>query len=129
MAKSRFFVLVAGVLIALSMLGCERRSSKIPPCHELLVLADLAKKDWANDYSKTSNAIPTWDDLRFYFPDWATNKLVGETQASASCGLATPTRGTAEAGASAVGPARPIRRRRLRRRSNRANKRYITGVV
>ena len=80
MAKSKFIVfpgcLAAAVLIALGIFGCERRSSKIPPCHELLVLTDLAKHDWAADESKTSNDIPTWDDLRPYFPDWATNLVV-----------------------------------------------------
>jgi hypothetical protein len=85
MAKSKFFILVAVLLIALSMLGCERRSSKIPPCHELLVLADLAKHDWANDYSKSSNDTPTWEDLRPYFPDWATNRLVSWTNGRPVC--------------------------------------------
>jgi hypothetical protein len=79
MAKSKLFIfpgcLVAAVLIALGMLGCERRSSKIPPCHELLVLTDLAKRDWADNYGKTSNDTPTWDDLRFYLPDWVTNMV------------------------------------------------------
>jgi hypothetical protein len=62
-------------LVALGMLALSRgrRSSRIPPCHELLVLADLAKFDWANNYGKTSNDTPTWDDLRFYLPDWVTN--------------------------------------------------------
>lgn len=89
MAKSKTFILpgclMAALLIASGMLGCERRSSKIPPCHELLVLTDLAKRDWAIDYGKTSNDTPTWDDLRPYFPDWATNKLVRWTNGSPVC--------------------------------------------
>ena len=89
MPKSKLFILpgclLAVVLIALSMLGCERRSSKIPPCHELLVLTDLAKFDWANNESKTTNDTPTWNDLRPYLPDWATNKLVRWTNGTPIC--------------------------------------------
>ena len=72
-------------MIALSMFGCEQRSSKIPPCHELLVLTDLAKRNWAIDEKKSSNDTPTWDDLRPYFPDWATNRLVRWTNGRPVC--------------------------------------------
>ena len=83
--RSAATCLLAGILIAISLLGCERRSSRIPPCHELLVLTDLAKLDWANNESKTTNDTPTWDDLRGYLPDWATNKLVRWTNGIPVC--------------------------------------------
>ena len=78
---------MAAVLVGLTMLALSgaRRSSKIPPCHELLVLTDLAKHDWAADYSKTANDTPTWDDLRPYLPDWATNTLIHWTNGRPVC--------------------------------------------
>jgi hypothetical protein len=95
MAKSKLLILsgcfvaaaLVAVLIAEGMLAFSRarRSSKIPPCHELLVLIDLAKHDWADNESKTTNDAPTWDDLRPYFPDWATNKLIHWTNGRPVC--------------------------------------------
>ena len=52
------------------------RDSRIPRCHELLVLTELAKSQWAADYGKTSNDVPTWDDVRPYLPDWSSNLVV-----------------------------------------------------
>jgi len=69
---------LAGVVfVALTVLSLTRmrRFSRIPPCHENLVLTDLCKRDWAIDNSKASNDTPTWDDLRPYFPDWETKSV------------------------------------------------------
>jgi hypothetical protein len=68
--------LVAAVIIGLPVLAHFKRvSNKIPPCHENLVQIDLAKRQWAGDYDKTTNDTPTWDDLRPFFPDWLTNSV------------------------------------------------------
>jgi hypothetical protein len=77
--KPQFWVAVSLVGVLFFALGVMvfiktySRTAAIAPCHENLVLIDLAKRNWASDESKTSNDTPTWDDLRFYFPNWVTN--------------------------------------------------------
>src|SRR5208282_1525112 len=68
--------LVAAVVIALPVLAhFTRKSSKIPLCHFNLMQLELCKIDWAQDYNKTTNDTPTWDDLRPYFPDRWSNSI------------------------------------------------------
>jgi hypothetical protein len=68
--------LVAVAFVSLVFLAAaHKKSSRIPPCHENLVLIDLSKRMWASEGNKTTNDTPTWDDLRPYFPDWLTNNV------------------------------------------------------
>lgn len=93
-AKS-FLVLI----LAMGIMSCEKRSSKRSQCVDNLIYIETLKKEWANERGKSSNDIPTWDDLR-PFPDrWSNNipvcpsggtyKLnrVGETPTCSNGGL------------------------------------------
>ena len=56
------------VILTVGVISCEVRSSKISGCVLDLRNIQVCKELWADNYSKTSNDIPTWDDLRFFFP-------------------------------------------------------------
>jgi hypothetical protein len=60
----------AAAFVALFVLAYfTPKSSKIPRCHDNLVQIELCKYDWENDQTnKNPNAIPSWEDLRPYFP-------------------------------------------------------------
>lgn len=48
--------------------------SSVSRCKENLRNIQVCKELWANDNSKTTNDIPSWNDLRPYFPDrWSNN--------------------------------------------------------
>jgi hypothetical protein len=62
------------VVLVAALIGCERRSARIPQCVDNLRRIELAKDEWAKDRGKSTNNIPSWDDLRPYFPDqWSNN--------------------------------------------------------
>jgi hypothetical protein len=56
-------------VVGLAYVTANRRTAAVPPCHDNLMRIELAKYDWASENDKTSNDIPTWDDLRPYLPD------------------------------------------------------------
>lgn len=70
-AKAR--CLVAGILfitvLVTGVIGCERRSSKISDCVLNLRKIQICKELWAANESKTTNDVPSWNDLSPYFPD------------------------------------------------------------
>ena len=60
-------VLVAGVLAAVLagfILGRSRPSAA--PCVKNLIELDAAKQQWAMEYDKTTNDVPTLEELRPY---------------------------------------------------------------
>jgi hypothetical protein len=47
------------------------------PCIANLRVIEGAKEQWADEYSKTTNDVPTWDDMRVYcFPGTNRTKLI-----------------------------------------------------
>ncbi len=61
-------------ILATGLIGCDRRSSKISRCFDNLHNVQICKQLWANDESKTTNDVPSWDDLKPYFPArWSNN--------------------------------------------------------
>ena len=40
---------------------------KVSVCKWNLGSVEICKKMWASDHGKTTNDVPTWDDLRIYF--------------------------------------------------------------
>lgn len=62
------FILAFIVLIP----GCEKRTSKISKCVVNLHTIQIIKAEWAPEFNQPSNAIPTWEDLKPYFPpEWS----------------------------------------------------------
>ena|SRR6188474_2840045 len=56
------------MILAIGMIGCERRTAKISRCMDNLRKVQICKDLWAANESKTTNDVPSWDDLQFYFP-------------------------------------------------------------
>src|ERR1035438_162091 len=46
-----------------------------PPCMEHLRQFDAAKNQWAVEHNKASQDIPTWNDIRPYFPARWSNSI------------------------------------------------------
>src|SRR5438445_325869 len=63
------------VILAIVVIGCERRSAKISRCVDNLRNIQICKELWAANKSKTTNDIPTWDDLQVFFPDRWSNSI------------------------------------------------------
>jgi hypothetical protein len=69
------------ILICLIAISCSVQSGKqkttkafVPVCRNNLQAIVELKNQWAVERNKTTNDIPTWDDLRPYFPDrWSNN--------------------------------------------------------
>jgi len=57
------------VILSLSLIGCERRQSKISKCVLNLRQIQVCKELWAANEGKTTNDVPRWTDLSPYFPD------------------------------------------------------------
>jgi len=57
------------VILALGLIGCERRSSQISKCVLNLRQIQICKELWADNQGKTTNDVPSWNDLSPYFPD------------------------------------------------------------
>src|SRR6266480_1912542 len=73
--KSGCFIAKSLLLVTLAMgaTGCEKRSAKISQCVDNLRYIEILKREWANEKGKSSNDVPSWDDLR-PFPDrWSNN--------------------------------------------------------
>ncbi len=60
--------------LAIALVGCERRSSRLSECVLNLRNIQICKELWAGNEGKTADDVPTWDDLRYYFPvRWSNN--------------------------------------------------------
>ena len=72
----RHFVYVV-IIAALAMgsVACERRSAKVSRCVSNLHDIQDCKQMWVGDNGKASGDVPTWDDLRHYFPDRWSNSI------------------------------------------------------
>jgi hypothetical protein len=44
-------------------------------CVNYLRQVDAVKQQWAMDYKKTTNDVPTWEDLSPYLPRWEQRSL------------------------------------------------------
>jgi hypothetical protein len=81
MPKKRFFPIIATVFLAVVLIVSIRafliaRSEKASaPCINNLRQIVAAKDQWAIEKSKTTNDVPTWDDIRPYFPSAWTNNI------------------------------------------------------
>lgn len=61
--------LVAIALFGVWLVGCRANLSDSfegNACISRLRMIDGAKLQWGLDHQKTTNDIPTWDDIRFY---------------------------------------------------------------
>ena len=56
-------------------IGIERRTAKISRCKDNLRSLQVFKEMWASEEGKTTNDIPTWNDLRLFFPDRWSNSI------------------------------------------------------
>jgi hypothetical protein len=74
-AISRLSVCVLLLIVAALIivpLTWEKRSAKVSKCEDNLWQIRACKQLWVGNYGKTSNDIPTWDDLRPFFPvEWS----------------------------------------------------------
>jgi hypothetical protein len=76
--KSTVLILGCVIVLGVATLVVPRlihpRSTKaMLPCVNNLRQLDGAKQRWELENRKTANDVPTWEDLRPYFPDWWTN--------------------------------------------------------
>src|ERR1700690_3863879 len=67
---SSVFVLGLVVLAVLNFYHVSPTTAATPPCVSHLEQIDIAKNQWALENHKTTNDVPTWNDLRLYFPSW-----------------------------------------------------------
>ena len=63
------------LILAMGATGCEKRSAQISRCVDNLHHIEILKREWANEKGKSSNDVPSWDDLRPYFPDRWSNSI------------------------------------------------------
>src|SRR5215510_699831 len=81
MAASRKLVIGVGVGTALVMAGIclirnfirARNTPSGGSCIVFLLRIDGAKRQWQSEYKKTTNDVPTWEDLRPFFKWDSTN--------------------------------------------------------
>jgi hypothetical protein len=75
--KSARFLVVGFFVAFLSsvLIGCERRSAKVSRCLYNLHYIQLGKELWAENEEKTKNDVPSWDDLRPFFPASWSNSI------------------------------------------------------
>ncbi|HEY5040413.1 MAG TPA: hypothetical protein VIK53_00235 [Verrucomicrobiae bacterium] len=64
-----------GLIAVIPLFHLRSTTAQIPPWMENLKIIQMTKRQWALDYDKTTNDIPTWDDLKPYDPDWMTNNI------------------------------------------------------
>src|ERR1043166_1125811 len=74
--RRNFFawILIVGT-VGIAFPACERRTAKISQCVVNLQHIRSFKELWEQDNDKSSNNVPTWDDLRPYFPTAWSNRI------------------------------------------------------
>jgi hypothetical protein len=76
MANKTILIAAAVVLVGLAIVAAALliRATTVPstaPCVNRLRLIDSAKQQWALEFSKPTNAVPSWNDILGYLPsDW-----------------------------------------------------------
>ena len=65
-----------GLIAALGLMGCGRPTSATSQrCLDNLRRLDTCKGNWALENRKDQRAVPTWNDLRPFFPEWWSNQI------------------------------------------------------
>lgn len=80
-SKVIFFVLTIVIVAILSSSSVwpvrNRLSSEKPACREHLKVLQSCKINWLLDYNKTTNDIPSWDDINYMLKNrWVNGKAV-----------------------------------------------------
>src|SRR5665213_3176161 len=75
-----FIIILAAVAVIVLAVGIPNfiraRSTRAAyPCINNLRQLDAAKNQWMLDRGKTTNDMPTWDDIRPYLPERGSNKI------------------------------------------------------
>ena len=66
----RFLASLAYVGLMTLLMGCEQRHLATDACINNLRTIDFGKRQWAMENGKTTNDVPTWEDLRPYVGDF-----------------------------------------------------------
>jgi hypothetical protein len=78
MSKTNIITLavIAAVVVAVGIPNfIKTRSSSLAPCVNNLRIFDSAKQQWMLERGKTTNDVPTWEDVRPYLPDRWSNSV------------------------------------------------------
>jgi hypothetical protein len=82
MSKKLKFTILGGMFVAMAIavgVICQimfaPQTTARNTCVNNLRILDSCKQEWALEHKKTTNDIPTWDDLRPYVPNWWTNGM------------------------------------------------------
>jgi hypothetical protein len=72
-----FIIILAAIAVIVLVVGVPNfiraRSTRAAyPCINNLRIIEAAKNQWMLDRGKTTNDVPTWNDIRPYFPSWLT---------------------------------------------------------
>jgi hypothetical protein len=72
-----FLAVIATIVLALGVHNFIRahKTSATTACLNNLRLIEAAKQQWALENSKTTNDIPTWDDIRPYLGRFQSNSI------------------------------------------------------
>jgi hypothetical protein len=62
-------------IVAMGVISCRYRKAQFSRCLDNLCNIAIIKTQWANDENRTTNDVPSWDDLRPYFPDRWSNSI------------------------------------------------------
>jgi hypothetical protein len=65
-------------------IGSHNTTAAVPRCVGNLEIIEMCKGNWRNQYGKTSNDIPSWDDLRNELI-WYANRTGGGTNGIPVC--------------------------------------------
>jgi hypothetical protein len=68
-------ILAAAALVAVRWYVGAHTMPAAHPCVNTLAVIDGCKQQWTLEYSKTTNDVPSWADLRPYLPDSMTKGL------------------------------------------------------
>jgi general secretion pathway protein G len=81
MRVSKYFLItIAAIIIIVLAIAIPnfiraRSTSAANPCVNNLRIFQAAKEQWALERGKTTNDVPTWDDVRPYLPDRWSNSI------------------------------------------------------
>ena len=81
MSKKLIVVIISGVLVASVLAVGLFNFLDGPPtkagyrCEHNLRIIEQCKRDWALDYNKTTNDVPSWNDLQPFFPSIWSNTV------------------------------------------------------
>jgi hypothetical protein len=78
--SKKFIIALTAIAVIVLAVGIPNfiraRSTRAAyPCINNLRIIDAAKQQWMLDRAKTTNDIPTWDDIRPYLPDRWSNSI------------------------------------------------------